>query len=91
MNDPGPLVNSYDIPRVAALEEDQRQLREANALLKHELGIAKARADHWYEMCKWVYQRSRDAMFTMPGGRENREKRDAILSEINYKVGGAIR
>ena len=79
------------MPRIAALEEDQRQLREANALLRHELGVAKARADHWHEMARWVYQRSREALFTMPGGRANREKRDGILSEINYKVGGALR
>lgn len=79
------------MPRIAAMEEDQRQLREANALLRHELGIAQARADHWQEMARWVYRLTREAMFTLPGGRENREKRDKILSDICYRVGGAIR
>lgn len=77
--------------KIASLEAELNTQRDINALLRHELDLQKARADHWRDAADWVYQKSREACFTMPGSKEGRIKRDNIIGEINKKIGGMTR
>lgn len=68
------------------------ELAAAKQLVEHELAIANARAEHWAELCRWTYQRSRKALMMDPmRPREARDERERALCEINYKIGAAVR
>jgi hypothetical protein len=98
----GPLSAPLESPPFMEIKFTQEQLleisreetaaqRTANQIMSYELEIQKGRADHWRELCEFAFKCSREALFTMPGTKAGREKRDKLLAEINKKLGGAIR
>jgi len=75
----------------AVLKKEIQTMRDINKTISHELDIQKARADHYRSLCEWAYKVSRETLMLEPGFRGFKHARDKALSEINYKLGGAIR
>ena len=73
------------------LRNEIDSLRTINQQMGIELARHKAAADHWRNMCRQVYNMSRDAPMADPQRpHAARIKRDQAISQINAYVGGAL-
>ena len=74
-----------DLERI--LRDEIETQASINAALRVELDVQKGRADHWRQLCDWAYSRSSEGLNSIG----SRDKRDQALSDINKRLGGAVR
>lgn len=74
------------------MPSELEQLRHINALLRKEKDVYEESARHWRVLCEYAYQRSSAALMTPAAlPRQGRIARDQALSDINKRLGGALR